>query len=319
MTPHELNHVSQWKTRIPNPESIRMVVSNSHLNPDIRNFCETIASVLSITIQDIQPENELPGMTIHDRITYHAVPLGPELEPFLKALSFIQAPTNPVLEKMKSITVPVSLTLYITPQCPFCPAAVEKILPFVQAGDRIRITIIDGTLFPDQAKKDGIRSAPTLLFNTFRWTGNFQIKEVAELIADQNPSDLSTDTLKNIIHAGDAAKVADMMIQHNTIFPAFIDLLVHEKWPVRLGAMVVMERIIDASPELAAIMIKPVVDRFPFMDNSVKGDMIYLLGEAGDSRTIATLEGLLEDSSDNEISTITQEAIDSIRTRHDPE
>ena len=151
MTPHEFKRLSDWKTRIKDPGSIKLVVSNSSAHPDFQAFCDALASALSITIQHIETEEKLPALNINDQITYHAIPLGPVLAPFMNALSLADKPVNPILEKVKTVTIPALLTLYITPQCPFCPTVVEKIIPIAQANHQIKLTIIDGTLFPDMA------------------------------------------------------------------------------------------------------------------------------------------------------------------------
>ena len=199
---------------------------------------------------------------------------------------------------------------------PFCPAAVEQLLLLVNASDLIRLTIIDGTMFPEAAEQDQIRSAPTLVFDTFQWTGRMDIQEITRFVLNQDPLNLGEKSLRDIIQSGNASRVADMMMERNVLFPAFFDLLAHEKWPVRLGAMVVMEEIIDAAPELALTMVPKILERFGSVTDPVKGDMIYLMGEAGTPATLTGLEAMLADAEGPELQTVIQEAIDSIRDRH---
>lgn len=78
--------------------------------------------------------------------------------------------------------------------------------------------------------------------------------------------------------------VAEMMVAEGKIFPAFMDMLVHEKWPVRLGAMVAMEEIIVRDKPLSEQCVEPLWERFPEMNDQVRGDVIDILGEAGTGR-----------------------------------
>lgn len=316
MTPQEWKRITGWKTHIGNPQDIRLVLQNGSRNPDIQSFCEKVGSALSLSIGREQTEDQVPGIVVNERITYRAVPLGPELGPFLKVLTRNELPADPKTEILAQLAVPSFLTLYITPHCPFCPAAVEQLLPVVNASDLIRLTVIDGTMFPEMAEQDQIQSAPTLVFDSFRWTGRIDIQEIAGIIRNQDPLNLSEKSLRDIIQSGNASRVAAMMMKRSILLPAFFDLLVHEKWPVRLGAMVVMEEIIESAPELALTMVPEVLERIRSVTAPVKGDMIYLMGEAGDPAAMTALEAMLEDTEGAELKTVIQEAIGSIRKRH---
>jgi hypothetical protein len=73
---------------------------------------------------------------------------------------------------------------------------------------------------------------------------------------------------------------------NDQIFPAFYDVLTHDKWPVRLGAMVAMEEIISRSPALAARTLKPPWKRFDGVSDQIKGDVLYIFGGIGRPQTV---------------------------------
>jgi hypothetical protein len=83
----------------------------------------------------------------------------------------------------------------------------------------------------------------------------------------------------NMIADGNASLLSKMMLEKNMIFPALMDLLVHPKWPVRLGAMVALETIAEENSALAQKTMLPLWDRFDAVDDKVKGDILYLVGE----------------------------------------
>ncbi len=94
----------------------------------------------------------------------------------------------------------------------------------------------------------------------------------------------------SLLKEGNADQVAEMMLDHNRIFPAFINTLIHEKWPVRLGAMVAFEYIAEKNKSLASRIINPLWEQFQNVEDRIKGDIIYILGETGNVEMIPELE-----------------------------
>ena len=82
------------------------------------------------------------------------------------------------------------------------------------------------------------------------------------------------------------------------VFPALVDLLVHPKWPVRLGAMVTMETIAAEKPALAQKMVARLWDRFDAADEKVKGDILYLVGEIDTGDSIERIQDILNRKTD---------------------
>jgi hypothetical protein len=146
----------------------------------------------------------------------------------------------------------------------------------------LSIQIIDGTLFPETAQRDKVMSAPCLILdNGFRWTGAVAAEEVLSMITQRDVSSLSSQTLKTILEQGDADWISQEMIQAGTIFQGFIQLLRHDTWSVRLGAMVVVESLAEENPELALKLCSPLIQAFDHSDITVQGDILYALGETG--------------------------------------
>ncbi|GEM_PF-1915769 len=108
-------------------------------------------------------------------------PIGPELGPFLKALTwmFIEPEALPPHPGLTDRVFPAELKLYIAEQCPFCPAVVEKLVPLAIASPRVRLTVIDAGLCMEEARRDRVQSVPTLMLDShFRWSGTIPIREV---------------------------------------------------------------------------------------------------------------------------------------------
>jgi hypothetical protein len=206
---------------------------------------------------------------------------------------------QPFSSLLESLTLPAELKLYIAEQCPFCPAVVGSLLPLAISIDWIQMTVIDAGLHMEEAAANRIQSVPTLILDAqFRWTGAVKIQEVLEAVIHRDPSRLEADTLMHMIADGNAGLLSKMMLEKDMLFPALLDLLVHPKWPVRLGAMVALETIAAENPALAQKMAAPLWKRFDAADDKVKGDILYLLGEIDTGGSIGRIQDVLNRNAD---------------------
>lgn len=263
---------------------------------------------------------QVPTLFITDNIGFSALPVDRELRPFLEALSFLAKPV-PVPEKietlLKQISRPGHLTLFIAAQCPHCPDMVRRLIPLAVHSKNIFLDIIDGTLFPEIAEKHQVLSVPCLILETdFRWTGHIDTEEVLTQMIEQDPSQLSAATFRQILEQGDADWISHRMVQADTLFNGFVDLLLHPEWSVRLGAMVVVETLTEAAPQLAARLWPLLIKAFDNVpDISIQGDILYALGEVGDQTTAAWIEKKLPDLMHPDLKDAAQEALNSIGER----
>ena len=77
-----------------------------------------------------------------------------------------------------------------------------------------------------------------------------------------------------------------------------------------------METVIEKNIDLAAQAADPLWERFQKVEDPVKGDILYMLGEIGDEMMIPKLEDIITEISNNELRETAGEAIDRIKERH---
>jgi hypothetical protein len=258
-----------------------------------------------------------PQIQIVSGLRYQAVPAGYELQPFLEALAAFESDSLKIAEPLKILLkknkLPASLTVFIAPQCTFCPQMVRRLIPLPMTDENLQLTIIDGTLFPEMVETLRIRSVPTILLDDqFRWTGSVPLEELIETIYTRDPVSLSPASLESLITEGGAGRLAAMMLEAEKLFPAFYDVLTHNKWPIRLGAMVVIEEIAGKNPDLAAEALSPLWDRFHGASVQIQGDILHVFGEIGDPRSLSWLEMVLSGNFDGEVKEAAREALEEI-------
>ncbi len=317
MTPQDEQLISNWNAKLEENIQIELVFSQDKRSEILTAFCEKLELFAPgvTVIRHKEDEIKMPAIKVKSNLLFHMVPSGKKLETFLETL----VPQKPLItavseSRFEKIKVPAFLNLYITDQCPHCPVTISKLIPLVYETGLIRLSIIDGTLFHETAQENHIQSVPTLMLNrNFRWTGSVVLEEVVSCVINQDPAHLSTESVKNLLQSGDAATVGKILLEAKEIFSWFIDLLTDEKWPVRLGAMVVMEEIIEKDIPLAGQCVNLLWEKFLDAEDPVKGDILYICGESGDSAMIRKLQTVLDGPYSDDIKEAAKEAVETIK------
>ncbi len=324
MTPAEEKQIAALNQTLSAEIQITCRHTEHEHSDAIVQFCDHLSrqvAKIRVTKESGDPD-DMPGIQIHDGLFYQAVPAGTEIAPFTEALQMAASGTaridNPISEKISVIDLPIHMVLYVASQCTFCPQAVRQLLPLLSANPHIHLTIIDAMSFPELAEKDDLQSVPTLILeNQFRWTGSFQTDEIVEVMINRDPSVLGPLSLEMMLKDGKAGQLAEMMLEKTQIFPAYYELLMHPKWPVRLGAMVVMDELIEKNLDLALQTSESLWIAFNDADERVKGDLLYIFGEMTQKDFIPRLEAILQGQYDSEVKEAAVEALDKIKAAKD--
>jgi hypothetical protein len=106
------------------------------------------------------------------------------------------------------------------------------------------------------------------------------------------------------------------MIQSDTLFQGFLDLLLHPEWSVRLGAMVVVEHLTENAPAMAARLCPVLMKAFDHVsDISIQGDIFYILGETGNQTTAAWIETKMPGLTHPDLKEAAEDALSAIGDR----
>ena len=299
ITEQEKDRIRKWGKGRDADIPLRYATTGNSMDEAFKDFAGMLADLAPCVTakKDGDVPVALPSLLVGSRVTYQAIPHDRELEPFLAVLAdadaFSDRVSAEVRQRLAQLTLPALFKVYVTSFCPHCPNVVSLLLGLGAVSDQVRVTVIDGELFPDAAVKDKVSAAPTVILDErFRWTGSVDAAELVTLMLDRDPANLGADALRSMIEEGNAEGVARMMSQRGKIFDAFIDLLAHPRWSVRLGAMVAFESLVEADTELAKGIVEPLTALFEKVDDMVKGDLLHVLGESGSQAALPFLEGV---------------------------
>lgn len=318
MTPNDQEMIRRWAAGIETTAAIVLASADDVVGTQLKSFCNQFRELVPTIAVKPAGDNPLttPAIIVgpHDNIAYQAIPGGRELDPFLEILAMnggdAAAPAPAVAQQLGRLDLPVLLKLYISPHCPHCPLVARQLLHLAAATAHIRLIIIDADLFTEKALQDQVRAVPTLILDDqFRWTGPVDTGEILKMAIDRDPARLSADSLRQLIEAGQAPRVAEMMIERNQIFSALIDLLVEERWSIRLGAMVTVEYLVDEAPALAEQLVSPLWERFERISTQAQGDVAHLFGLIRSEAAVTYLSTISEGSHAAEVREAAIEAL----------
>ncbi|HAA02056.1 MAG TPA: hypothetical protein DCE18_01650 [Syntrophobacteraceae bacterium] len=270
--------------------------------------------------REVSTEVGPPALFLDKAWCYQALPASAELDPFLFLLQLLDGSAVPPLQDLRrqlgSVTIPGVLQVFIAPHCPFCPQVVKQVVVLPLACPSLHVTVIDGTLFSEMSEETKVRSAPTVILDgEFRWAGQIRLEELVDTLISRDASQLDQQALVGMLKEGNATQLAQMMLKRQQIFPAYVPLLAHEEWSVRLGAMVTLEEIADQALVVARQAVGPMRELLDSAPESIRGDVIYLLGRLGDVGSTERLLTLLAKETDEELRGILEEALEALGCR----
>jgi hypothetical protein len=320
LEPAEIEKLANFQLPTGGKVVVGLRSSQDARSRQLEDFCRLLEeSFPALAVNRAREDTAVaPWLKVGEGVYYQAVPLDRELAPFLEILQQVAARDGDPLEaslrrQLAGVEVPVEMRLYISPHCTFCPAAVRQLLPLAAWGQTVRLTIIDAGLFPELAREDNIRSVPTLVLGVhFRWSGKMQRDEIVEAVIRQDPCRMGVSVLRGMLEEGRAARAAEIMVGCGEVLPALVELLLHPKWPVRLGAMVTVEWVAEEDAGLAAQVVKRLWERFENADDQVRGDIVYLTGEFGDRTWAARLKAIQEGDFPPEVKEAAREAFSKL-------
>ncbi len=102
-------------------------------------------------------------------IRYFGIPSGYEFASLLESIELVSGDKSPlakdILEKVKKIDRDVHIQVFVTPTCPYCPAAVSTGHALAHANEHIRADMIEATEFPHLANKYAVMGVPKVVIN----------------------------------------------------------------------------------------------------------------------------------------------------------
>ena len=138
------------------------------LKLEVYNFIGDKEMVEKFNIDKI-PATVIASEDIDYGIRYYGIPSGYEFASLLESVEMVSSQKHEldddVAEKIKMISEPVHIQIFVTPTCPYCPRAVYTGHQFAFLNKNIRADMVEATEFPHLAMKYNVRGVPRVVIN----------------------------------------------------------------------------------------------------------------------------------------------------------
>jgi glutaredoxin-like protein len=141
-----------------------------------------LSDLISLRIhyfEDNPPENakfgvdRVPATVMHGRapnhVTFYGIPGGTEFPMFVESIIDISRAevllSEETVEQLSTIAEDISIKVFVTPTCPYCPAMMRATFQMALVSPHIRAETIEVNEFPDLADKYQVRAAPLTVIN----------------------------------------------------------------------------------------------------------------------------------------------------------
>jgi glutaredoxin-like protein len=117
--------------------------------------------------------DKIPALVVEGEkdygIRFYGIPMGYEFVSLLGAIKDVARRSTGLAPETKAalaaIQRPLHLQVYVTPTCPYCPAAVRLAHQFAMESDFVTADMVEATEFPHLAMRYQVRGVPRTIVN----------------------------------------------------------------------------------------------------------------------------------------------------------
>lgn len=194
-------------------------------------------------------------------------------------------------------SVPDAL-LFITPDCPHCPAVMQGLNDLLKQSLIGKLTIVNAVAHPELAKEYGVRAAPWLRIGSFTLTGAQTPAELKQWVTWSNGGEGVIQYVEHLLAEG-GFKQAGIYIAEDTqrLQPLLSIVASPEKsLVVRSGVSALLETYSN-TPVLQNLLTQ-IGELTRHKDHRVRADACHLLGLCGSAAACTYLEICLKDNNE---------------------
>ncbi len=106
-------------------------------------------------------------------IRFFGLPAGYEFAALLEDILQVSQGTSGLspetVEKLHKLTEPLHLEVFVTPTCPYCPAAVRLAHQMAIESDLVTADMVEATEYPDLVRRYAVQGVPKTVINESVW------------------------------------------------------------------------------------------------------------------------------------------------------
>ncbi len=208
--------------------------------------------------------------------------------------------------------MPPDALLFITPDCPHCPAVLHGLDELVKHGAVGKLTVVDAAAHPELAAAHGVRAAPWLRLGPFTLTGAQSPAELRQWAAWASGEEGIARYTVHLLQQGEYQHATAFIAADTQRLRPLLDVLADTTATIdiRLGVSALLASYAHTPdlqrllPQLAALT--------RHADHRVRADACHLLGLSGSAAARPAVAACLEDESE-EVREIAAEALEELK------
>ena len=198
--------------------------------------------------------------------------------------------------------------LFVSPQCPHCPAVLSGLGELVKEGVIGRLEVVNVAAHPEQAQSLGVRTVPWMRIGYFELEGAMALGELREWAQRAASAKGIQDYFVEMLKTGHRDKVEKLIRQDSALSASLADVMADPEtsMAVRLGIGAVLEEFQGTG--LLDAMIPKLAELAKTGDDLTRADACHFLTLIGGEHVIPHLQACLNDDND-EVREIAREAL----------
>jgi glutaredoxin-like protein len=139
-------------------------LSGGRVKTEVYDLVRDKAKADSLGVDKIPAIAVLGGKGEDHGVRFFGIPAGYEFVSLLETLEMVSRGDSGLApatrEKLKSLKDPLSLQVFVTPTCPYCPRAVVTAFRFAMESKLVRAAMVEATEFPHLATRYQVSGVP---------------------------------------------------------------------------------------------------------------------------------------------------------------
>jgi glutaredoxin-like protein len=139
-------------------------LSAGKVTMEVFDFVRDKAKADQMGIDQIPALAVLSGSGKDYGIRFFGIPAGYEFASLLESLEMVANGDSGLAaatrEKLKALSSPLNLQVFVTPTCPYCPRAVLTAFRFAMESENVHASMVEATEFPHLANKYQVSGVP---------------------------------------------------------------------------------------------------------------------------------------------------------------
>lgn len=293
-------HIERIIGNLPKKVVLR-VYSDKKMLEFVKKLANLSKSIEYEFLEEREPNMKLPGIEIaNSGIFFHMIPQHSELESFLLAIKLVSQ-----LETRSNGST--RILTFVSSLCQNCRTAVDAVNKVaIKLG--LAHHIVDVSHFPELAEKYGVYGVPTVFVGKMVLRRAFTEQEFEKWIKGAMEEDYY-DFIAYKLEIGEMEDLSNLFDKTETL----AELLAHENFFVRLGAMAMLEKLAKNGAKISKETREEIKRLLKHEDSRIREDAVMMLGIVGEKEDLRVLESLVGDENIGESA---REAIQMIREKY---